>query len=114
MLIESYARPHTPLWFREGLVLYLAGTNAAQASPRPSFEDVTALDKALRAPASEEQLRTAYAEAYARVAELARQHGKAALIGWVQNGLPSDVASGTTAHRTADNVSTPALPERKR
>ena len=91
MLIESYARPGTPLWFREGLVLYLAGPNP-QTSTGNHFEDVAALEKALRAPASEEQLRAAYAEAYARVAQLARQHGKDALLEWVQNGLPTEIA----------------------
>ena len=96
MLIESYARSGTPLWFREGLVLYLAGPNPP-TSAASSFEDVAALEKALRSPASEEQMRAAYAEAQRRVAQLARQHGKEALLGWVQNGLPTEVASGTRA-----------------
>ena len=67
MLIDSYALPGTPLWFREGLVLYLTAPNA---SPRPSddFADLKSLEKALRAPASEEELRHAYAGARARVA----------------------------------------------
>ncbi len=95
MLIESYARPGTPLWFREGLVLYLAGLMPPTSAA--GFEDVAALEKALRAPASEEQLRAAYAEAQRRVALLARQHGKEALLDWVQNGLPTEVASGTRA-----------------
>src|SRR5271157_2239785 len=97
MLIESYARPGTPLWFREGLVLYLAGPKP-QASPSNGVEDVAALEKALRAPANEEQLRAAYAEAHGRVAQLERQHGKQALLDWVQNGLPAKVASGTRLH----------------
>src|SRR5271165_1686760 len=95
MLIESYARAGTPLWFREGLVLYLAGPNAAQSNARPSFQDTAALEKALRAPASEEQLRAAYAEAFIRVAQLAQQHGKQELLNWVQNGLPTEIATGT-------------------
>ncbi len=94
MLIESYARPGVPLWFREGLVLYLTDPKF-QSSSGSHFEDAAALEKALRAPASEEQLRAAYAEAYARVAQLARQHGKEALIDWVQNGVPTEIASGT-------------------
>jgi len=94
MLIESYARAGMPLWFREGLVLYLAGPNVAQPSPRPSSEDVTALEKALRAPASEEQMRAAYSEAYVRVAQLARERGRDALLVWLQNGLPTEIASG--------------------
>jgi stage II sporulation protein D (peptidoglycan lytic transglycosylase) len=91
MLIESYARPGTPLWFREGLVLYLAGPKPP-TSAATSFEDVAALEKTLRAPASEEQLRAAYAEAYSRVARLTREHGKAALLDWVQNGMPNEAA----------------------
>jgi stage II sporulation protein D (peptidoglycan lytic transglycosylase) len=94
MLIESYASAGTPLWFREGLVLYL-GNARPQTSPGDHFEDAAAFEKALRAPASEEQMRAAYGEAYARVAELARQHGKDALLDWVQNGLPSEIASQT-------------------
>ena len=94
MLIESYARPGTPLWFREGLVLYLAGPGPAPSNAHHSFEDVVALEKALRAPANEEQLRAAYAEAYGRVSQLAQEHGKSALLDWMQNGLPTEIASG--------------------
>lgn len=91
MLIESYARRGTPLWFREGLVLYLAGPKP-QTIAGHRFDDVSALEKALRAPASEQQLRAAYAEAQSRVAQLARQHGKEALLDWVQNGLPTGIS----------------------
>jgi stage II sporulation protein D (peptidoglycan lytic transglycosylase) len=94
MLIESYAHPGTPLWFREGLVLYLAETNPQTGSGN-HFEDTAALEKALRAPASEEQLRTAYAEAQSRVTQLAREHGMEALLYWVQDGLPTEIAGGT-------------------
>jgi stage II sporulation protein D len=97
MLIESYARAGTPLWFREGLVLYLTGPKPT-TSAGESFENVAALEKALRAPASEEQLRAGYADAYARVTQLAEQHGKQALVDWVQNGLPTEIASGTRSH----------------
>jgi len=90
MLIESYARPGTPLWFREGLVLYLAGPKP-QTIAGNRFDDVAALERALRAPTSEEQLRAAYAEAQSRVAQLARQHGKEALLDWVQNGVPPEI-----------------------
>ena len=92
MLIESYARPGTPLWFREGLVLYLAGANTAPKNS--AFADTAALEKALRAPADEAELRRAYAEAQGRVSQLAAQHGKAELLGWVQNGMPGEIAVG--------------------
>jgi stage II sporulation protein D len=92
MLIESYARPGTPLWFREGLVLYLAGIKPEKTGVA-SLADTAALEKTLRAPASEEQLRAAYGDAYSRVAQLAGEHGKAALLDWLQNGLPNQSPS---------------------
>ncbi len=95
MLIDSYALPGTPLWFREGLVLYLTAPNAS-SKPGENIDDLKSLEKTLRAPASEEELRRAYAGARARVAQLARQHGKEALLGWVQNGLPELTAKGIT------------------
>ncbi len=41
MLIESYARPGTPQWFREGLVLYLTKPNST-APAGGGFEDTAA------------------------------------------------------------------------
>jgi stage II sporulation protein D (peptidoglycan lytic transglycosylase) len=90
ILIESYVRPGTPLWFREGLVLYLAEPKP-QTDANSSFADAAILEKALRSPASEEQLRAAYTEAQGRVAQLARQHSKETLLDWLQNGLPPEV-----------------------
>ncbi len=96
MLIDSYALPGTPLWLREGLVLYLTAPNTS-SQPSENFADLKTLEKALRAPASEEELRHAYAAARARVAQLARQHGKEALLDWVQNGVPPELsAKGAT------------------
>ena len=88
MLVESHAKPGTPLWFREGLVLYLAKPHLA-TNMDPKFGNVDDLNKALRNPASEEQLRQAYAEAQARVAKMAREHGNSAMVDWLQNGLPA-------------------------
>jgi hypothetical protein len=90
MLIDSYTRPGTPLWFREGLVLYL--TSAKEAVPqKASLEDLTTLDRLLHAPQSEEELRHAYAEARVRVTQLAQQYGNETLLQWVQSGLPAGV-----------------------
>ncbi len=96
MLIESYARSGTPLWFREGLVLYLSGPTAETASSA-RFEDVASLERALRAPQSEEELRRAYSASRARVAQLAQQHGKETLLQWVQNGLPANLTASGAA-----------------
>jgi stage II sporulation protein D len=100
LLVESYTRPGTPLWFREGLVLWLA-EGEPPSSASHSFEDVAALEKALRAPATEQQLRTAYAEAQDRVTQLARRYGKATLLDWVQNGLPPELVANATAQPSA-------------
>lgn len=91
MLIDSYAHPGTPQWFREGLVLYLSEPEGPAAS-QASVVDVAVLEKSLRAPQGEEELRRTYAEARQRVAQLAQQHGKAALIQWLQSGLPPELS----------------------
>ncbi|MFZ0704751.1 MAG: SpoIID/LytB domain-containing protein [Candidatus Korobacteraceae bacterium] len=90
MLIEAHAKPGTPVWYREGLVLYLSEPNTA-AQAKTTFASVAELEKAMESPASEEQLRKAYAEAHARVSQLAQRYGKQKLLVWVQQGLPSDV-----------------------
>ncbi len=88
MLVEEHAKPGTPLWFREGLVLYLANPHSGTATSG-AFDSVAALEKALRNPSSEQEMRHAYTEAQARVALLAQQHGKDALVGWLQTGVPA-------------------------
>jgi hypothetical protein len=99
MLIDAYALPGMPLWFREGLVLYLTAPNAS-SKPSENLDDLKSLEKTLRAPASEEELRHAYAGARARVAQLARQRGKGALLDWVQNGLPPELTASGDAQRS--------------
>lgn len=87
ILIDAYAQRGTPQWFREGLVLYLSGTGEV-SSVKAAAPDLTVLEKSLRAPQSEQELRNAYVQARARVAELAEEHGKQRLIDWLQNGIP--------------------------
>ena len=89
MLIEAYAKPGTPVWFREGLVLYLSEPSAVIHSSS-EFKSASELEKAIANPASENQLRAAYSEAHARVSELARKYGKQKLVLWVQVGLPPE------------------------
>ena len=87
VLVEEHAKAGTPLWFREGLVLYLArASTGTQGSGE--FGTVSALERALRNPASEQEMRQAYTEAQVRVSRLAEQHGRETLVGWLQNGLP--------------------------
>ncbi len=91
MLLEAYAKPGTPLWYREGLVLYLAQPNAG-ARASATFDNTATLEKTLRAPAGEQELRQAYADAQSRVARLAREQSLETLLVWLHNGLPSEVA----------------------
>ena len=90
MLIEAHTKPGTPVWYREGLVLYLSEPDAAVRAPQ-AFATVGELEKTMLHPTSEEQLRKAYADAHARVFRLAQQYGKQTLIDWVQHGVPPEV-----------------------
>ena len=100
MLIESHVRPGTPLWFREGLVLYL--TSPAAAVDPADSESLLALEKSLRDPQSQQQLRRAYAAAQTRVTRLAQEHGRSTVLDWVQNGLPPQLLTEDKMQRTAD------------
>ena len=88
VLVESHAKPGTQLWFREGLVLYLAQPQAVLRNTG-GFPTLDALNNALRRPASEAEVRQAYAEARARVANMIAQSGKETVIRWLQEGLPA-------------------------
>ncbi len=59
--VESQANPHTPEWFREGLVLYLAG------DPAPARDQTYAAD-------------------LARVRALVTRHGRATVMQWLRTG----------------------------
>ena len=87
MLVEQHAKPGTPLWFREGLVLCLSQPNGSPRT-RSNFDTVAALEKALRAPENEQQMREAYADAQTRISKLIAQNGREAVIQWLQEGLP--------------------------
>jgi stage II sporulation protein D len=80
-LVESRARPGLPLWFREGLAQWIADEPKVATPLTVRIED---LDRHLREPVSQQQLRVAYAEAYARVNKLVEQYGAAAVLGWVE------------------------------
>lgn len=88
MLVEEHAKSGTPLWFREGLVLYLAQPNGASHASA-TFDNVAALERTLRAPANEQEMRSAYADARARVAKMVTQNGRETVIRWLQEGVPA-------------------------
>jgi stage II sporulation protein D len=98
VLVEQHAHPSLPLWFREGLVLYLSQPNKTIPSRTlaPHFS-LSQLESILRAAATREQLQRAYTEARERVAALAGRYGQPAVLSWCEKGLPGEVA-GKTVH----------------
>jgi stage II sporulation protein D len=84
-VLESQARPDTPLWLREGLAIYLANPEAV----RPATVDVVALEKRMHELHSEVEMRNAYRECAAAVAEVVRKNGKEAVLQWLKNGVPA-------------------------
>jgi len=83
VLVEAQARPGTPLWFREGLVEYLAGASpVAGAAPKaPSDADLQQTTDPARA-------RRAYEQAAQTVHAKVNQYGEAAVLGWLSRGVP--------------------------
>jgi stage II sporulation protein D len=94
LLVESRAHRSLPLWFREGIVLYLAQASplAAQAaSPQGETgvrRDSAALEQLLLAPQSREEMEQAYRAVRARVEALVARYGREIVLGWVERGLP--------------------------
>lgn len=88
ILVESQAAPTVPLWFREGLVLFLSG-EITSAHPSVSLKD-SEVEAILHQPLSREEMERAYAAAYARVSDLIAREGHATVLGWLSHGLPAD------------------------
>jgi stage II sporulation protein D len=88
LLIEARARSNTPLWFREGLVLYFSEPD------KRNFQQAQLTDKEteeiLRNPGTREKQGKAYSAARARVALLIQQHGKNSVLDWLSSGIPGD------------------------
>ena len=62
------------------------------ATPEQTREYREAHQALFRNGRYEQELRTAYAQARAHVAQLIQEHGKEAVFEWLQRGLPSDQA----------------------
>jgi stage II sporulation protein D len=94
LLIEAHAVPGLPVWFREGLVLYLA---SPAGSPRTedSTDSNSDLGKMLEARGDRRQTEAAYDAARTRVASLVQTYGKGTVLSWLNRGIPVDVARTT-------------------
>jgi stage II sporulation protein D len=88
LLLESHARADTPLWFREGLALFLADPDHQEAPVNMSAQQIEA---GLEHPASRESLERCYAAARTRVARLVEQNGREAVLQWLTSGLPHNL-----------------------
>ncbi|ABF39933.1 Sporulation protein-like protein [Candidatus Koribacter versatilis Ellin345] len=89
LLVESNAKPGTPLWFREGLVLYL-GDESRSSVVHPMTTDE--MSHAIETRSDEASVRRAYEAATTRVAAFAKQYGVRELLRWLRSGIPNDVA----------------------
>ncbi|HYG98252.1 MAG TPA: SpoIID/LytB domain-containing protein [Terriglobales bacterium] len=90
LLIETHARAGLPLWFREGLVLYLTG----ETTPAPRRLTPDALERTLSGRENASALRDAYAQAAAQVADAVRTYGERAVIDWLRTGVPTSFTAG--------------------
>ena len=95
LLVEGRARAGIPLWFREGLVLYLGGENVtpARANAAAGGVDFAGLERALAAPVSAATQRNAYRRAQRAVAGLVEARGRAEVLSWLERGLPGDLTA---------------------
>jgi stage II sporulation protein D len=89
VLLESHAAPGLPLWFREGLVEWMAQSDTALAYQGSINEDY------LRQRRDRDRARLAYEQARGRIAVLIQRYGEDAVLGWISRGLPREVANSS-------------------
>ena len=89
VLVEAKAKAATPLWFREGIVLFLSSPNVTgTAAVSLTDEEIEAV---LRQPRNRDEVQKAYVAAQSRVAALVQEHGKETVLSWLSGGIPGDV-----------------------
>jgi len=88
LIVEGNARTGTPLWFREGLVVLLAGDEEPVPRMRMSGREI---DRVIEGRRSQDEMQQAYGAALALVRDLERTHGRAQVIAWLRGGLPAEV-----------------------
>ena len=91
LLVESRAKPNTPLWFREGIVLYLANPDAQPANASAMTDQQ--MEAGLLDAANRDDEEKAYAAAQNRVASLVKLHGRQTVIEWLASGIPADAST---------------------
>jgi stage II sporulation protein D len=94
--IETQARADLPLWFREGLALYLEGGARAGDARIPS-------DAELRRTDDRAAARRAYEQSGRAVAGLVERYGREAVFGWLKLGLPPEVTKPSNSQAPVNN-----------
>jgi len=101
LLVESRARAGLPVWFREGLVLYLSGTisgaNRSTAGAAIHMTD-SQMETIFTNSQNREELQRAYVAAQSRISGLVEQYGKDVVLGWLLSGLPAGIAASSGAN----------------
>jgi stage II sporulation protein D len=115
--VEAQITADLPLWFREGLVEYLASGGAdplvRAGRPRPAAgqasDSVEGAQRPTRGSAADQgvrptmgmddlaRARRAYEDAAHAVSDLAKHYGLATLLGWLKTGLPPEVRNTSTS-----------------
>jgi stage II sporulation protein D len=100
VLVDDNTRVSLPLWFREGVALYLAeGETRATHRLLPADK----MESALHNPQSREQMQEAYAAAKAAVAGLVMKYGRSEVIGWLSRGIPADALASFSAGKATQH-----------
>jgi hypothetical protein len=89
VLVEQQAGANAPLWLREGLVEVLAAPGNRQWAPADS--PPAEVEAELAHPASAALSRQAHEAAAGMAALLCRRYGMPAVLGFICNGIPSEV-----------------------
>jgi len=106
VLVESQAVAGLALWFREGLVEFLAGGEKRSLTVAARNEAVAGgngaamrvpSDAELRQTSAATSARQAYADATRAVGELADRYGVATVLGWLKTGLPAEVRNASNS-----------------
>jgi stage II sporulation protein D len=92
LLVESHAKAGAPLWFREGIVLYLSSPAAPPANAVAMTDQQ--MESSLLHPLSHDNQENAYAAAQNRVLLLVQLRGRQTVLEWLATGIPADVIAG--------------------
>ncbi|MGB9465174.1 MAG: SpoIID/LytB domain-containing protein [Candidatus Acidiferrum sp.] len=99
VLVDAKAKASTPLWFREGVVLFLSNPNAAGAATVAMTDEQ--IEAVLRQPRNRDEVQKAYAGAQSRVAGLVATYGKETVLGWLGSGIHGDVRGHSSSSGAA-------------